>query len=74
MDSHAGQRDPDSALILEGIQALHIRMDELEGRVMPADLAATAGPAATAAPASHLGATYGGRFGFGGRFGLGFVP
>jgi len=85
MDSHAGQRDPDSALILEGIQALHIRMDELEGRITPADLAATADPAATAgpaatsataAPASHPGAatSSGGRFGFGGRFGLGFVP
>ncbi|HEV2254512.1 MAG TPA: hypothetical protein VGS06_15065 [Streptosporangiaceae bacterium] len=80
MDSHAGQRDPDSALILEGIRALHIRMDELEGRVMsvgPSDLAAPSvpaapvAPAAPAAPAGHSG--FGGRFGFG-RFGLGFVP
>ena len=34
MDVHDGQRDPDTALILEGIRALHIRMDELEGQVM----------------------------------------
>jgi hypothetical protein len=59
MDSHAGQRDPDSALILEGIQALHIRMDELEGRVMPVGPAYIVGPAYpadpadTADPASH---------------------
>ncbi len=88
MDSHAGQRDPDSALILEGIQALHIRMDELEGR-HPADPADTADPASHTDPTSHpdppgpagpVGpagfagpAGRGGRFG-GGRFGLGFVP
>ena len=84
MDSHAGQRDPDSALILEGIRALHIRMDELEGRVMsvgpsdlaaPVDLAAPSGPAApvgpaaTAGPAGHSGPA--GLAGFGGRFGFG---
>jgi hypothetical protein len=84
MDSHDGQRDPDSALILEGIRALHIRMDELEGRVILADPAypATAGSAAAAGdpasrpvPAGHsgpAGPAGGGRFG--GRFGLGFVP
>jgi uncharacterized membrane protein len=59
MDSHDGQRDPDSALILEGIQALHIRMDELEGRVMPVGpayivgAAYTAEPSDTADPTSH---------------------
>ena len=76
MDSHAGQRDPDSALILQGILALHTRMDDLESRIMPpgptapsasADPTATPAPTATPVPASHLG-----RFGFGGRFG--FVP
>jgi len=35
MDSHDGQRDPDSALILEGIRALHDRLNELEHRVAP---------------------------------------
>jgi hypothetical protein len=85
MDSHDGQRDPDSALILEGIRALHIRMDELEGRVMPVDPADPAshsgpaghsgpvGPAGFAGPAGAGGRLGGGRFG-GGRFGLGFVP
>jgi hypothetical protein len=36
-ESQDGQRDPpaDSALILEGIRALHGRLDELERRVMP---------------------------------------
>jgi hypothetical protein len=61
MDSHDGQRDPDSALILEGIRALHIRMDELEGRVMPVDPADPAsysdlaGPAGPVDPASYPG-------------------
>jgi uncharacterized membrane protein len=86
MDSHDGQRDSDSALILEGIRALHIRMDELEGRVIPVDPAYIVGPAYpadpsdTADPASHTdparpaGPAGGrGRFG-GGRLGLGFVP
>jgi uncharacterized membrane protein len=79
MDSHDGQRDPDSALILEGIRALHIRMDELEGRVMPvgpADPASRPDPAGhsgAAGPAGFAGPAGGGRFG-GGRFGLGFVP
>ena len=36
MDSHDGQRDPDSALILDGIRALHNRLDELEHRASPA--------------------------------------
>ena len=89
MDSNDGQRDPDSALILEGIRALYIRMDELEGRIMsvgpayPADPADTAGPASRPDPAGHsgpagpagfAGPARGGRFGGGGRFGLGFVP
>ena len=80
MDSHDGQRDPDSALILEGIRALHIRMDELEGRVIPAATADTADTASHPDPAGHSGpagfagpAGFGGRFG-GGHFGLGFVP
>jgi hypothetical protein len=36
-ESQGGQRDPpaDSALILEGIRALHSRLDELERRVTP---------------------------------------
>jgi hypothetical protein len=77
MDSHDGQRDPDSALILEGIRALHIRMDELEGRVIPAgpaDPADPADPAAHSGPAGQAG--FAGPAGFGGRgrFGLGFVP
>jgi hypothetical protein len=52
-DSHDGQRDPpaDSALILEGIRALYIRMDALEGRIMPADLPDAAAPTDTASPA-----------------------
>ena len=50
MDSHDGQRDPDSALILEGIRALYIRMDELEGRIMSVG---PAYPADTGDPASH---------------------
>jgi len=32
MESHDGQRDPDSALILEGIRSLHDRLSELERR------------------------------------------
>jgi hypothetical protein len=35
MDTHDGQRDPDSALILEGIRALHDRLDKLEYRGTP---------------------------------------
>jgi hypothetical protein len=68
MDAHDGQ---DSALILEGIRALHLRMDELEGRLMmpdpsdPATLAALANTAARADPAALRGRL---------RFRLGFVP
>jgi len=50
MDAHDGQ---DSALILEGIQALHARMDDLEVRLMlpgPADLIGPPGPADLTAP------------------------
>jgi hypothetical protein len=36
MDSHDGPGQPDSALILDGIRALHDRLDELEHRVTPA--------------------------------------
>jgi uncharacterized membrane protein len=36
MDSHDGQGHPDSALILDGIRALHGRLDELEHRPAPA--------------------------------------
>ncbi len=57
MDSHDGQRDPDSALILEGIRALYIRMDELEGRIMSVGPAYPADPADTADPASHTDPT-----------------
>jgi len=35
MDSHDGQRDPDSALITEGFRALHERLDQFERRVAP---------------------------------------
>ncbi len=35
MDSHDGLGHPDSALILDGIQALHDRLNELEQRVAP---------------------------------------
>jgi hypothetical protein len=36
MDSHDGPGHPDSALILDGIRALHSRLNELEHRVAPA--------------------------------------
>jgi hypothetical protein len=35
MDSDDGPRDPDQALILDGIRALHDQMDELERRIAP---------------------------------------
>jgi len=35
MDSHDSRRAPDSALILEGIRALHDRLNELGRRVAP---------------------------------------
>jgi hypothetical protein len=54
-ESRDGQRDPqaDTALILEGIRDLHLRMDELEGWIMPAgpDLADPADPAFYPVPA-----------------------
>jgi hypothetical protein len=37
MDSHDGPRDSDQALILDGIRALHDRMDELERRMAPGE-------------------------------------
>ena len=37
MDSDHGPRDPDQALILDGIRALHDRMDELEHRMAPGE-------------------------------------
>jgi uncharacterized membrane protein len=37
MDSHDGQRKPDSALILEGIRSLHDRLSEMERRVVPGE-------------------------------------
>ena len=37
MDSHDGRRDPDSALIMEGIRALHDRLDRLERRIVPSE-------------------------------------
>ena len=33
MDSHDGQREPDSALILAGIRSLHDRLSDMERRV-----------------------------------------
>jgi hypothetical protein len=36
MDSHDGPGHPDSALILDGIRALHARLNELEHRAAPA--------------------------------------
>ena len=78
MDSHDGQRDPDSALILDGIRALHNRLDELEHRASPAghsDPASHSDPAGHSDPASEGGPA--GRAGPGGRAGprgLGFIP
>ena len=37
MDSHDGRRDPDSALIMAGIRALHDRLDRLERRIVPSE-------------------------------------
>jgi len=37
MDSSDGPRDPDSALIMEGIRALHDRLDRLERRIVPSE-------------------------------------
>jgi len=37
MDSHDGQRDPDSALIMAGIRALHDRLDQIERRIVPGE-------------------------------------
>jgi len=37
MDAHDGRPDPDSALILEGIRALHDRLSELEHRAVPGE-------------------------------------
>jgi uncharacterized membrane protein len=39
MDSDDGPRDSDQALILDGIRALHDRMDELEHRIAPGERA-----------------------------------
>jgi uncharacterized membrane protein len=72
MDSHDGQRDPDNALILEGIRALHNRLDELEHRAGPAghsDLADEGAPVGRAGPGGA-----GGPVGRAGPGGLGFVP
>ena len=87
MDAHDDQRDPDTALILEGIRDLHTRMDELEGRVMavvPADLPGAADLTDLPGPAGHPGGAgpggqvgplgVGSRRGLAARFGLGFVP
>jgi hypothetical protein len=46
MDSDHGPRDSDQALILDGIRALHDRMDELEHRMAPGE---RAGPRAVPA-------------------------
>ncbi|MFY9930664.1 MAG: hypothetical protein WAK82_21945 [Streptosporangiaceae bacterium] len=46
MDSHDGQGHPDSALILNGIRALHDRLNELEHRIAPGEQ-----PAPPAVPA-----------------------
>jgi uncharacterized membrane protein len=42
MDSHDGPRHPDSGLILDGIRALHDRLNALEHRVAPAEQSALA--------------------------------
>ncbi len=60
MDSHDGQRDPDSALILDGIRALHNRLDEFEHRVSPAG---HSDPAGQGGPGGRTGPR-----------GLGFIP
>ena len=73
-------------MILEGIQALHARMDDLEVRLMPADLTAPPGsgtppvpgtpPASGTPPGSGTRPSQAGRPGLEGRFRfrLGFVP
>jgi hypothetical protein len=62
MDTHDGQRDPDSALILEGIRALHDRLDKLEYRGAPT------GPPGRSGLIEHSGLT--GRSGLTGDSGL----
>jgi uncharacterized membrane protein len=39
MESHDGQRDPDTALIMDSIQGLHHRLDQLEHRIVPRERA-----------------------------------
>ena len=84
-ESRDGQRDPsaDTALILEGIRDLHLRMDEIEGWIMPAgpdpadpaDPASYPAPVASAAPAAPAApagsATQAGPPGAGRRLGVG---
>ncbi len=43
MDAHDGRPDPESALILEGIRALHDRLSELEHRAVPGERSGPAG-------------------------------
>ena len=52
MDSHDGQRDPDTALILDGIRDLHGRLDDLERRIGPGE---QAGPGAAVKPGTAAG-------------------
>ena len=52
MDSHDGQRDPDTALILDGIRDLHGRLDDLERRIGPGE---RAGPGAAVKPGTAAG-------------------
>ena len=47
MDSRDDRPEPDSALILEGIQALHDRLDELERRIAPGERPGLGAPAAS---------------------------
>jgi uncharacterized membrane protein len=72
MDTHDGQRDPDGALILEGIRALHDRLDELEHRVAPVGPAGSGGPTGPGAPVGSTGP--GGPAGFGTSTGPGWTP
>jgi hypothetical protein len=72
MDTHDGQPDPDSGLILEGIRALHDRLDELEHRVAAGRPSGSAGSSGSAGAPGRLGTPA--LRGLPGFAWLGFVP
>jgi hypothetical protein len=72
MDTHDGQPDPDSGLILEGIRALHDRLDELEHRVAPGRPSGSAGSSGSVGAPGRLGTPA--LRGLPGFAWLGFVP